>query len=187
MHLIVDFSTVEKLLKYIILWNINNMCCSQSKNGCYTALKHMVPLISFQVAQLTQGFYFLWAYVSIRLFKYFVEIAFLSVNLIVHVYHHSSVVWGIGLVNHRSCVQIRQRLLLRFTEIIFVKSYFHQKLHYISFCDIHIYYMLPHLSLSKYFVLYRETLSSCIAPHSQYHNTELSITCTILNSILSTI
>ena len=44
------------------------------------------------------------------------------------VYHHSSVVYSIGLVNRTCWVQIRRRLLLKVTEIIFLKSYFYQKM-----------------------------------------------------------
>ena len=73
----------------------------------------------------------------------------------------------IGLLNRKSWVQIHRRFLLKFSEIIFWKSYFQQKFYYIvRFNDIHIYmyYILPHLSLSNYFVLIWENLSRCVEP-----------------------
>ena len=65
-----------------------------------------------------------FAYVTIWRFKYSVKML-IAVNFLG--YHHSSVVWGIGLVNRTSWVQIRWRLLLKVTEISFWKSYFYQK------------------------------------------------------------
>ena len=101
---------------------------------------------------LHQGFHNLLAYVTIWRFKYSVKLL-ISVDFLV--YHHNSVVLGIGLVNRTSGVQIRRRLLLKVTELSFRKSYFYQKMIF------HLLFVHSYLSYVTSF-LFRLDLSNFI-------------------------
>ena len=84
---------------------------------------------------------------------------------------------GIDLEISRFWVQLRLRHLLKVSEIIFWKIYFHHKVLYVlCFLDILIQYMLPLFSLSIYFVFILETVSR---PRRHQLSTVL-----ILNSLL---
>ena len=69
------------------------------------------------------------------------------------VYHHSSVILGISLVNHRSSVQIRLKLLLKVTEFFFWKVIFLPKNDFsFAFCTF--------ISVICYFIFHHQTISS---------------------------
>ena len=83
----------------------------------------------------------------------------------------------IGIDLEISRFWVRLRHLLKVSEIIFWKIYFHHKVLYVlCFLDILIQYMLPLFSLSIYFVFILETLSR---PRRHQLSTVL-----ILNSLL---
>ena len=62
-------------------------------------------------------------------------------------------------------VRSRSNLWVNDIEMILRNSYFHKKVYIVCYLNIHIYYMLPHLWLSNYFVSIWETLSRCNEPH----------------------
>ena len=83
-------------------WNVKDLLKLRwSHNSCDDGAELLRWLFTPRVHNLL-------AYVTIWRFKYFVKL-FISVDFLV--YHHSSVVWGIGLMNRTSWVQIRWRLL----------------------------------------------------------------------------
>ena len=125
-------------------------CLTNSRMVDLGRARKAVLKIMYNVLYLTNWLNLRWLFTT-RVLQ-FMRLRHNIMSNCFYVYHHSSVVQGMGLVNRTSWVQIRRRLLINVTEICFWKSYLPKNNFSLAFCTF--------ISVICYFIFHHQTISS---------------------------